>query len=201
MLLSRQTAREALKSAQRATEFEFRHGKVMPADLGITGSTFRAYRNCSSSPSEIYRAWAVEKGFRAVALHPVTTREEFLSLHKSLTSSFEKSWNRSGCRPLTFAEKYKVVDLFTKALAFSKGHECEESRFGLYRFANIPLDKFSLLAVSKLFYGIVVDDSPRMGHIKDIETYDFLQSQIFQLTCSAEVPNLAFDHYAWNLTH
>ena len=201
MLLSRTTAQKELKSVVKATEAEYHQGQSMPPHFGITGSTFRAYRNCEESPSKIYRQWVTTKGFEIVSSHRVTTRQEFASLHKLLVASFERQWGRSGCRPLSLAEKHKVVDLFTKAIAFSSNHPCEDHRVGLYNFANVPLDKFSLAAIGKLFYGIVVSDNPSMGNIRDLDTYDFLQSQIFHLTSDSGLPNLVFDYYAWNMTH
>ena len=80
-------------------------------------------------------------------------------------------------------------------------HPCEQQRKGLYNYANIPLDKKSLTAIGKLFYGIVVSNNPSMGLIQDVDTYNFLQSQIFQLTSSMNVPNLVFDYYAWDMNH
>ena len=197
--LYRLDAIERIQAAEKSSEIAYRSGAVLPKDYGITGSTFRAYQKCDQSPSSIFRSWADTSGFKLVVAASVKSRTDFLQLHQKLASSFDLQWQGSGNRSLSIAEKYKVTDLFVKALAFKSEHPCESSRQALYQYANIPLDKFSLLAVKKFFYGIVISGNPSMGDIRDYETYDFLQTQIYSLTQMAKIPNLVFDHYAWDL--
>lgn len=201
MLLARDGSGQKITSAFRDTQEEFDAAKSMPADIGITGSTFRAYRNCAASPSSVYREWAQSKGYSTINQNPVSDRKSFQTLHEALLRSLADYWHTQGLRDLSFSERHKIVDLFVKAVAFRSGHACVAARSSLYNYANIPLDKFSLLAISDLFYGIVNSPTPSMGHIRDQETYDFLQAQIFSLTQKEGLPNLVFDHYAWNLAH
>lgn len=201
MFLVRSGSREKLRYALKDTQREFNAAEKMPADLGITGNTFRAYSKCGTSPSAVYRKWAISQGFSLIEQHDVHDRKSFQALHKKLLESLVKYWNKEASRDLSFAERHKIVDLFVKAVSFHSGHSCEKARIGLYHYGNIPLDKFSLLAISDLFYGIVVSPAPSMGHIRDQQTYNFLQNQIFLLTQAENLPNLVFDHYAWNLKH
>ena len=201
MLLSRNGSGETLRSVFIDTKRVFDAAEPMSPDIGITGSTFRAYRNFSASPSVIYRKWVFSAGYSIINKHPVNDRKSFQFLHKKLLESLVGEWDAEGLRKLSFSEQHKIIDLFVKAVAFRSGHPCEKARYSLFQYGNIPLDKFSLLAMSELFYGVVVCPSPSMGHIRDKQTYDFLQDQIFMLTQSENLPNLVFDHYAWNLTH
>jgi hypothetical protein len=200
MLIARKNAGKELRKASKESLSCYKNPREMATNLGIGGTTFRAFTNFGQPPSEIYRDWVHAKGYQLVEKNPLASRKDFLSLHGQLVKSFKNYCKRFGCRELSISETNKVVDLFTKVLAFRTDHPCEQQRKGLYKYANIPLDKFSLIAIRELFYGIVLSKNPSMGDIKHTETYDFLQSQIFQLTSSLDVPNLVFDFYAWNMS-
>ena len=201
MLLSRNDAVSKLKKAIKEAKSKYKNPKEMTKDLGIAGNTFRTYEHFGKPPSKVYKDWVKNKGYQLVKKHRLASRKDFILLHKQLVRSFENYCKKFGCREPSFSEKNKVVDLFTKALAFSVSHPCEQQRVGLYYYANIPLDKYSLTAIRKLFYGIIVCNNPSMGDIREVETYNFLQSQIYQLTSSMGVPNLVFDYYSWNMNH
>jgi hypothetical protein len=197
----RKGAEHILNSATSIADESFNNPKRMSKDFGITGSTFRAYRSCSTSPSLVYKNWVNNNGYAIIGDFSSNHRSGFTELHQRLTQSLEKSWSESGNRDLTVSEKYKLVDLFCKAVAFSIDHPCLNSREFLYKHANIPLDKFSLLLVKKLYFGIVISKNPSMGDIDSLETYLFLQDMIYKTTEALNIPNLVFDILAWNETH
>lgn len=201
LLLARDGAPNKLASVLSDSNDAFLSAKPLPRDYGITGSTFRRYGNCKRPPSTIYREWVDKQALRIVADGGICDRDTFLTTHDELTKSLSSYWTNQAGRRLSFAERNKIVDLFVKALAFAGEHICESARPYLYQHGNIPLDKFSLLAVRELFFGIVVCPAPSMGHIDDVATYNFLQQQIYALTHAHEIPNLVFDHYAWNQQH
>lgn len=201
MLLARNKAGIELKRAIKKAESCYKNPKEMDKNLGIGRNTFRAFRNFEIAPSEIYRNWVHTIGYQLVKKKTLANRKDFLVLHGQLVKSFENYCKKLGCRKPFVSETNKVVDLFIKALAFRVGHPCEQQREGLYKYSNIPLDKYSLTAIRELFYGIVVSKNPSMGDVQHVDTYDFLQSQIFELTSSLGVPNLVFDFYAWDMNH
>ena len=198
---ARKNAASKLKKAIQVTEKKFRKPDYIDKNLGIAGNTFRTYSHFGQKPSVIYKDWVKEKGYKVVEESTIANRDDFMLLHKKLVKSFETFCKKSGCRPLLISETNKVIDLYTKALAFNIGHPCEKQRQGLYKYANIPLDKYSLTTIGELFYGIIVCNNPSMGHIRDMETYNFIQSRIFDLTSSIKIPNLVFDTYAWDMNH
>jgi hypothetical protein len=189
---------EAAESANRA----FLDASPLPLNYGIGGNTFRAFRSSGMQPSVFYRSWVTD-----VALHILgrtstpSTRDEFIALHAELSVSLAGLWRQRSVRAIKVSEKYKIVDLFIKALAFSKGHEFLHLRQPFFEFGNVPLDRFSLLLVGKLFCGVILSKNPSMGDITDEETYWSVQEEIFCLTSKAGVPNLAIDHFAWNANH
>ena len=198
---TRDNAPELLLQGRIDSDKKFLKGIPLASNLGIGGNTFRAFRNAGARPSEIYRGWAQSDGFKIVQERKVRAREQFLDLHRALSDSFSDYWKEHATRSLYIHEKYKVVDLFIKALSYSTGHPSEEKRENLYWHANIPLDQFSLLAIKRMFLGVVLSKNPRMGDIEDEETYQFIQDSIYRFTKSWNIPNLVFDHLAWNMEH
>lgn len=118
MLLAREGAQGKLRSAFENAQKQFEAERKMPADLGITGSTFRAYRGSGGCPSATFRSWAAGEAYALINRRAVQNRKDFLELHGELASSLSAHWSRTGLRNLTVAEKYKIVDLFVKAVAF-----------------------------------------------------------------------------------
>lgn len=162
--------------------------------FGISGSTFRAYRNFDPPPSQLYRSWSAEEMER---LNKFTisdpSREGFLKLHREMSDRLNSS---KKSKALTPAQHFKLIDLFVK---FSSRY-CENQNLKnfLVSYGNIPLDKFSLQLVGELFYGVVISQNPSMGHISNENTYHLLQKRIYSFTSEIGIPNLYFDHFAWN---
>jgi hypothetical protein len=196
MNLSRRGSISKLRRIRAKARKFYAERKPISNNLGIDGSTFRAFRGLKTSPSKLYKAWVEKHGIRKInGLTRPYTRNSFEDLHRNLIRSIEKFWKMKANRPLTIAEKFKVVDLFIKAISRSNSITRPINNF-LVQYGHIPLDKYSLNAVKKLFYGIVVCNEPRMGNIEDEETYTFIQSQIYLLTSKSKVPNLYFEFYA-----
>jgi len=192
----------AMAEAKRLSDREYFSPKALPRDLGIGGSTFRAYQRAGVSPSRIFRAWVDEEGKTILSsCLGRGSRSAFLKIHKRLTESWAAYWNSHAKRQIRVCEKYKAVDLYLKAIAFSGGHEFGHLRESLYRYGNTPLDKFSLGLVRNLFVGIVLSRQPSMGDIEDEESYWFLQRGLHASMRTTGTPNMAFDFYAWDHKH
>lgn len=171
---------------------------------GITGSTFRAYRDFKQSPSKVFRTWAtkqIESDDIFKSLKKIKNKDDFNKFHKELSNSLDKFWLDEQNKKLEFHQNNKILDLFVKFLAYTNKTTEFNVKDTILNFGNIPLDKFSLLAVKELFFGIVISNNPSMGNITEEDTYQFLQNQISELMDDAGVPNLYFDIYAWNRTH
>ena len=199
--LSRPKSIAKLRRVRAKARKFYAERKSIANNWGIDGSTFRAFRGFSTSPSKLYKAWVDKHGLRKInELTRPYTRKSFEDLHCNLVRSLEQYWKRKSDRQLTIAQKFKVVDLFIKAISRSNSMTQPVNEF-LVQYGHIPLDKYSLNAVKELFYGIVVCNEPRMGNIEDKETYTFIQSQIYLLTSKSKVPNLYFDVYAREMNY
>lgn len=201
MNLSRLESIAKLRRVRAEARKFYAERKSIANNWGIDGSTFRAFRGLSTSPSKLYKAWVDQHGLRKInELTRPYTRKSFEDFHCNLVRSLEQYWKRKSNRQLTIAEKFKVVDLFIKAISRSNSITQPVNEF-FVQYGHIPLDKYSLNAVKELFYGIVVCNEPRMGNIEDKETYTFIQSQIYLLTSKSKVPNLYFEFYAREVNH
>ncbi|MCL4243868.1 MAG: hypothetical protein KJ002_01870, partial [Candidatus Dadabacteria bacterium] len=118
MLLARKNAGRELKKASKEALSCYKNPREMAANLGIGGTTFRAFKNFCKPlrPSEIYRDWVNTKGYQLVMQETLTSRKDFLFLHGQLVKSFKNYCKKLGCRELSISEANKVVDLFTKIL-------------------------------------------------------------------------------------
>lgn len=188
------------RERRRASSF-YAARQAVQSNWGIAGNTFRAFQGFGVSPSQVYREWAHKRGLSIIRNSPRRySQESFEILHGKLARSLDRFWTQKANRALTISEKFKIVDLFVKVVARSN-EVCQSVRRFLLQYGHIPLDKYSLLLVRQMFYGIVVCPKPRMGHIEDGRTYQFIQSQIYRLTSRAKVPNLYFDFMAWDMNH
>jgi len=173
--------------------------------FGVAGSTFRAYKGHKYPPSKTYKEWVntfFEDNKLKKELSKCSDRNTFLLIHKKITDDldfFFKTNNPNSQKNggLSISKKFKLVDLFIKYLCLSKRNRNEFKR--LYYFCNIPIDKWSLLALKKHVKGIVLSNKPSMGDIKDEESYFIVQELIFGATQTINIPNLYFDIYAWEM--
>ena len=188
----------AIQAKQTFSNLEpLRNGK----SFGVAANTIRAYRGFDA-PLATYRYWANEfcNEELLVRLALIKSREAVVEFHTETVAKLNSFWNARQGHSLQYYQTNKLVDLLVKHIAKSFDARDAGVRDNLLQFGNVPLDKFSLLAVKELFYGIVISPSPSMGDVNDQETYEFLQCQIYGLTSAAGVPNLYFDH-SWDAEH
>lgn len=195
-VISRKNQLRKLCKDIKKAEMYFNNTKS-ESSFGIHGSTFRSYRGFKIAPSKIYSEWVVSIRNDSIIrnLQSVNSRKKFLNFHRELQGSLDAFWYKRQKKRLTIAQRNKIIDLFLKYLG--RTQQCKN----IITYGNVPLDKFSLLLVSDMFYGVVVSKKPSMGDIRDIETYDFLQDLIWKLTSREKIPNLYFDYFAWNSKH
>ncbi len=172
------------------------------SNFGIAGNTFRSFRSFEYPPSIVYKEWINKNNIFKIylpLLNRINSYESFLEIHKSISNNLDMFWTEKQKKKLSVSQKYKIIDLLLKFLAKVKYQRFNNINKNIVKFAHIPLDKYSLIAIKKFFFGIVISSKPSMGDIKDEETYFFIQNQIRNLTKLVKIPNLYFDYYAWDL--
>ena len=169
--------------------------------LSAMGSTFRSYRrNQRYTPSSLYRRWAVEWIGDGSRVNQAADGD-FSSLHCATVTSFGSYWQEKDGTELTYAQSRKLPDLLFRHLVMWQGLK-EGARTWLLWEAHVPLDKYTLTAVSIVAnkkYPKLVPKRPTMGCV-DKRSYGLLQN-IIRETCKNICPPLHFDALAWNEKH
>lgn len=195
---------DEMKSLALKARDYFSNPPLFDKNYGIDQSTFRAYRGFKFKPSEIYRNWAQEMANNTAFINQVihiTSYDDFKTIHSGARDNLANVWKSKQGRELAVPYLNKLIDLYFKFLTTCNMQSDSKFNANIVCFGHIPLDKYSLLAIKYLFYGIVLSKNPSMGDITDMQTYYFLQDQIRSLMNAANLPNLYFDYYAWNSKH
>lgn len=193
-----------LSIREGASSYFSQHIDNVGGNFGIDGNTFRAYRNYPIFPSLVYKNWIDENDILknyAERFNLLNSLSSFKSIHSELCADLTEYWIKCQKEGLTISQKFKIIDLFVKFNSRIKVNGYDQLNNNLCKYGNIPLDSYSLRAISLNFYGIVISQRPGMGDIKDELTYNFLQDQINELMIDLQLPNLYFDYYAWNAPH
>ncbi len=194
---------EIKKVAVQAREY-FTKYQSRDKNYGVDQSTFRAYRKFRFKPSDAYREWAHEVSSDNIFFNDavnIASYDDFKLLHSNTREWLASAWKKKQGRELDVPYINKLIDLYFKYIAITDIREDSNIATNIASYGHVPLDKYSLLAIKYLFYGIVLSKNPSMGDVTEMETYYFLQDQIRSLMNAADLPNLYFDYYAWNAKH
>jgi hypothetical protein len=166
-----------------------------PNNWGVSGNTFRAFRNYDpvSSPSIRYDSWANTQAQDAVIQN--FNGQNFQDLHDHLSASLVEHWSTYGEPHLNIAHKFKLVDLFILRMSWFE-NLAPQVRDYLRVCGNPALDGGTLKNLSCIVPGLVIG-SPTMGAIKSVFAYQALQDVIHQITLQANVSKLNFDIWCW----
>lgn len=122
----------------------------------VDPSTIRSFRNTLTyRPLSLFRAWAhrqlTQDGTLRKHLSAVNAdADDFRDFHAWTCQSLREFWKKKDGTTPTFAQSRKLVDLFVKFLV-NWADLSNDARRGLYANANVPLDKYSLGAISTLW--------------------------------------------------
>jgi hypothetical protein len=167
--------------------------------MGVGGNTFRAYREWPVPPSRVYRAWAVSVSQTlnsSKLAETLKTRESFLTWHETLGNSLDAHWFKQQGGSLSFAHRYKLIDLFVKWLS-SHNFGVPALTEALVLHANCALDSQTLSMLNECLSLALPISKPSMGDIHSRYTYDFCQDLIGEFASHHGGTRLLFDYFAW----
>jgi hypothetical protein len=128
--------------------------------------------------------------------HAIGTRDGFLSWHTSLADSLDLHWTRYQPGSLSFAHRYKLVDLFVKWLS-THDFGAPNLTEALVAHANCALDSQTLGMLNECLSMALPIVNPSMGDIHSRSTYDFCQDLIGEFSAHYGGTRLLFDYFAW----
>lgn len=183
-----------LKQQLRTQEFN-----PEKSTFGISGSTFRAFKDCKVPPSKVYQDWAkstTKRLFESQKIPNLSSQIEFDNWHIGVIDSFKTFWEREQGEERIFAHTYKVVDLYIKWLSSLK--ECPKQLCdGILKFGYCALDSQILIKLNECLSGALPIRNPSMGDISNRNTYDFCQTLIEGFCVKYGGTRLLFDYFAW----
>jgi hypothetical protein len=191
--------------SNRAKEYFDEKLDINEINSGVDRNTYISLGGSKFPPSFIYKKWAESKKKSNELINillAIKNRNDFLLIHKILVDDLEQFWKENLNGTLGNHQSRRLVDLFFKFLARTTISSQNGIDNMIIKYANIPLDKYALMAVKTLFRGlnrfnrIMVSKNPKMDDFEDKEDYNFAQNQIYQLMEDAGLPNLYFYIYA-----
>ena len=167
--------------------------------FGVGGETFRAFRNVSNRPSELYRTWAARVCDRltpATLAKQGTTDETFEAWHAHLVADLQREWqSRDGAR-LSVAHQYKLIDLLIKWLSRHDFGDPANTK-GFEAHAHCALDRQTLTKLNECLSFAFPMAHASMGNILTSNAYVFCQDLISEFTRSCGGTPLLFDYFGW----
>lgn len=177
----------------------------------MRGNTARAYRKEGEkpgcyliyTPTSIFRNWLHNHYLHdAATLNLLAEGMDFAEIHTSAVEGLERFWKEkepdvTGLRYFHFS---KLIDLLFKSIPLWDELD-EKRREWFFNNANVPLDKYSLLALieyapKETVRALRLKPNPSMGDVEDKKHYLEIQQTIKSLVGS--YPPLLFDLFAWN---
>ena len=189
-----------LKSLPSAEQhYQLRVNVASPKSIGASGSMFRVFKGIEK-PSSIYKNWGFSKikskNFIGTVLS-IKSQKDFNIFHKKLGASLERYWLNNTFSKLTFAHKYKLVNLFIKrACELNLGNDKINEK--LILFGHVPLDSLVLKTIDEMYSGIFLLAGRSMGQVNET-AYNFYQTIIYELMSEINSVPLYFEYYAWNI--
>jgi hypothetical protein len=169
----------------------------------VSGSTFRAYRGtCRYTPSSLYRTWAQQAivvPAIGASLEAIGTQDDFDRFHAGLAASLRVFWMENDETDLQWGRRCKLLDLLLKHLILWS-ELSETARTNLFRFAHVPLDKFTIKHISGICTDVRAKCCWTMGYVKTEDTYHRLQAAI-RAAIGPSHPAILYDVLAWNSDH
>lgn len=179
----------------------------------VSANTFRAFHNCATRPSVIFREWALgqlESADFPQTLADIYSREEYVEWHKGFCDSLATVWHQRAEKSMPWGPSRKLPDLLMKGILRNWRRPPWNNQWAvkLCWWVNVPLDSFVLTTIrSELKVRgtggrtrYLIPASATMGWVSSQARYDLVQDAIRDVAREAGVPAIHFD-FAWELAH
>lgn len=170
--------------------------------ITLQGDTARAmHREVSyreHKPSSIFKNWVHFKFFEDNYFQKAILDEgNFENIHQESLDSLRRHWfeiEPAVKTTMPIHLFYKMIDLLMKSICRWTDLNSNRREW-FFKNAHVPLDKYSLKALSK-YHDDYVIKHPTMGYVKSADLYFKIQKDIKELVDPH--PPLLFDLFAWD---
>ena len=197
--------------AQFGDSFKFPIKKLSEPQIvkkSVESNIFRAFHNCSTRPSEIYRQWASEN-FEQIVLDfkKVNSQIDQYKFIFKYGDSLLNSWAQETLESnsyLQYGPALKIINLLIKMLQESVIYRQPEK----IKFQQVPLDSFSLRPIRKIIneltdlnYKIAIPATASMSFINTQQLYSIIMEAIFKLCKLSKISPIVYDYWCWDDKH
>ena len=197
---------ESLRSdrTRAAAQAFFANGSATVSDVviaGVSGNTFRAFRNLPVQPSVAFRGWTtnyLQDSLNDIA-HAVTQQSYSAYVHNASLALCEY-WRGATNSEMGYGRAAKLLNLVLKKLACLQPLRSEQ-RSRLIELQHVPLDSYTIVGLRCIATELSIPKNATMKYIQTPQQYSTMQRKIAEITEQAEVPAIYYDVLAWNMAH
>jgi hypothetical protein len=183
--------------AQIAKEFEPRWDSLEEVARESVGpNTFRSFHHLPQKPSEVFRTWASRALADDKGLTHLQSQSDYGNWLREFSSAFRQHWQKEMGKVLAYGPSRKLPNLLLKEFVRWK-HLTPDERARLIAFVHVPLDSYTLVAISNCLDDPEIPADATMKFVVGATMYNQIQNAIRAVTDQARVPAIYFDVLAW----
>lgn len=168
---------------------------------GVTGNTFRAFRNLPVQPSVAFRKWAVDYIQETQKqLENTSEASEYATYVHEATLSLCTYWQAETGSDMGYGRGAKLFNLVLKKFACLQSLS-EEQRQILIELQHVPLDSYTIVGLHAIAPDLSIPLSATMKYVESRAQYSAFQERITQIARKAGVPPIYYDILAWDIGH
>lgn len=168
---------------------------------GVSGNTFRAFRNLPVQPSKTFRNWArgyIQDTFSE--LSQISSDVAYSDYVHQATVSLCDIWEEQTKSEMGYGRGAKLFNLVLKKFA-CLDDLTKEQRNTLIALQHVPLDSYTILGLRLIYPDLAIPRNATMKFISTPEQYKQFQEKIIDIANKADVPAIYYDILAWDMGH
>lgn len=168
---------------------------------GVSGNTFRAFRNLPVRPSYAFRTWVARRIERTLpSVLQATDGTSYAAYVHSTTQTLNRYWRKRTKSEMGYGRGAKLLNLVLKKLACYT-ELTEVQRNTLIALLHVPLDSYTIVGLRTVASHLNIPKSATMKFITTPEQYRQFQSLVGEIAAEARVPPIYYDILAWDMAH
>jgi hypothetical protein len=170
-------------------------------ETGISGNTFRAFRNLPVRPSQTFRDWAKEYlSQTSHLLKSISSSDQYTGYVREATNDLCSQWKSTTSSEMGFGRGAKLLNLVLKRYACLEELSGDQ-RNTLISLQHVPLDSYTIIGLRTVADELAIPRNATMKFVTSQDQYLEFQNKISIITKKAGVPAIYYDILAWNRKH
>lgn len=168
---------------------------------GVTGNTFRAFRNLPIPPSDVFRVWAIEYIEESlIELSQIDDESKYAIYVHLATLSLCECWTSLTKSEMGYGRGAKLFNLVLKKFACLTSLTKKQKQT-LINLQHVPLDSYTIVGLRDIAPNLSISSNSTMNFVKTPDQYKEFQTIISNIANKAGVPAIYYDILAWDMGH